>query len=97
MVVPAVDFGRTLDDRAHAEFERLYREGVEVWSSRRSISWPDVYLDAGIAMLDRADRLIAVWDGGPERGRGGTAQIVRQAEQRRLHVYRVWPEGAARR
>jgi hypothetical protein len=34
------------------------------------------YAEAGRAVVDGSDVLIAVWDGRPSRGRGGTAEIV---------------------
>jgi len=37
------------------------------------------YERAGHAMLDRADVLLALWDGEPGRGRGGTAEMVFEA------------------
>lgn len=37
------------------------------------------YLEAGRVMLEQSDVLIAVWDGQPARGRGGTAEIVSEA------------------
>ncbi len=37
------------------------------------------YARAGTAVLDRCDVLLALWDGGPARGRGGTAAVVAEA------------------
>jgi hypothetical protein len=37
------------------------------------------YERAGHAMLDRCDVLLALWDGQPGRGRGGTAEMVFEA------------------
>jgi hypothetical protein len=37
------------------------------------------YLRAGHAVVAHSDVLIAIWDGRPERGTGGTAQVVRAA------------------
>jgi hypothetical protein len=37
------------------------------------------YERAGHAMLDRCDVLLALWDGQPGRGRGGTADMVFEA------------------
>lgn len=34
---------------------------------------------AGRAMVERSDVLIALWDGAPPRGRGGTAEIIQYA------------------
>jgi len=39
----------------------------------------DAYLDCGMATVDGADVLLAVWDGEPARGRGGTADVVAYA------------------
>jgi hypothetical protein len=47
-------------------------------------------------MLDDVDQLIAVWDGGPARGLGGTAEIVQLARRHGLTVHVLWPEGARR-
>ena len=40
---------------------------------------PDCYYEAGLQMLEVCDALIAVWDGKPARGIGGTEQIVTHA------------------
>ncbi len=53
-------------------------------------------MEASNAMLDRADRLFAVWDGKPARGYGGTADVVSEARKRGLPVTIIWPEGATR-
>lgn len=37
------------------------------------------YERAGHAMLDRCDVLVALWDGQPAKGRGGTAEMVFEA------------------
>jgi hypothetical protein len=60
------------------------------------IPGPRSYLHAGLTMLDGVERLIAVWDGGPARGRGGTAEIVEHARRRGLAVDVMWPPGAVR-
>lgn len=47
-------------------------------------------------MLDRADRLLAVWDGKPARGYGGTADVVAEAQTRVIPVTVIRPEGRSR-
>lgn len=56
----------------------------------------DAYLAAGEYIADNVDLLVAVYDGQPSGGRGGTGDIVerRQAAGRPLVV--VWPPGSAR-
>jgi len=44
------------------------------------------YESAGHAILDAADLLIAVWDGAPGRGRGGTGAVVAEAWRRRMPI-----------
>lgn len=44
------------------------------------------YERAGRVMLDQCDLLLAVWDGRPARGRGGTEQILSEAMERHIPV-----------
>ena len=41
-------------------------------------------------VVDHCDVLIAVWDGQPSRGRGGTAEIVQYAQEQNRPIIRVW-------
>ncbi|SCK39132.1 hypothetical protein YWIDRAFT_06590 [Streptomyces sp. SceaMP-e96] len=54
------------------------------------------YEAANGELLKRADRLVAVWDGVPSTGKGGTADTVEQARDAGLPVDVVWPSGAER-
>ncbi|MGE0192445.1 MAG: hypothetical protein AB7T63_10435 [Planctomycetota bacterium] len=47
---------------------------------------PEAYARAGHVLQAHADLLVAVWDGEPARGRGGTADIVAAARQRAVPV-----------
>jgi len=50
----------------------------------------DAYKQVGQYVVDHCDVLIAVWDGQPARGRGGTAEIVKYAEEQNRPIIRVW-------
>ena len=54
------------------------------------------YERAGRVMLDQCDVLLAIWDGKPARGRGGTEQILREAIERHVPVLLI-DAGAERR
>jgi hypothetical protein len=41
----------------------------------------DAYLDCGIETVKHSDVLLALWDGAPARGRGGTAEIIAYARK----------------
>ncbi len=47
------------------------------------------YRRAGHALLDEADVLLAVWDGQPAQGAGGTAEVVNEACRRHMPVIHV--------
>jgi len=54
------------------------------------------YMAASEYLLSHVDELVAVWDGGPSDGLGGTADVVSAARQRGLPVQVIWPPGAIR-
>ncbi|WP_328461307.1 nucleoside 2-deoxyribosyltransferase [Actinoplanes sp. NBC_00393] len=54
------------------------------------------YEAASREVVDRSDILIAVWDGDPAGGRGGTAETVEWARAQGKTVVQVWPAGARR-
>jgi tetratricopeptide (TPR) repeat protein len=47
------------------------------------------YERAGIYVVDNSDALLAIWDGQPARGRGGTAEVVGYARKAGCAVVRV--------
>jgi putative heme iron utilization protein len=56
----------------------------------------EAYWAAGQEVVDQADWLLAVWDGQPAGGLGGTADVVRYAREQGKSVTVIWPEGARR-
>jgi hypothetical protein len=56
----------------------------------------EAFLDAGHRVVDNSDLLIAVWDGLPAVGKGGTADVVKYAHDNNRPVRVVWPPGVSR-
>jgi hypothetical protein len=52
------------------------------------------YADVGRFVVDQCDVLIALWDGHPARGVGGTAEVVAYARYHGHPVIRVWIDDA---
>ncbi len=52
------------------------------------------YERAGRVLLSQCDLLVAVWDGGPVRGRGGAAQILAEAVHLDVPVIHIDPDGS---
>jgi hypothetical protein len=49
------------------------------------------FMAAGKEVVRRSERLIAVWDGRPARGWGGTADVVAYARTLDVPVTIIWP------
>lgn len=56
----------------------------------------EAFFAAGHRVVDNSDLLVAVWDGKPAEGRGGTADIVHYARSCGTKVEVIWPPGVAR-
>lgn len=74
------------DAASVAEFRRLLAAAATVTTVPPSATREDAYAAAGAAVLDGADVVLALWDGEPGRGRGGTAEVVATARARGLDV-----------
>ena len=93
VVVPA----RHRDDVAdHTVYEALLARASRVRRLEYATSSPAAHMAANASLLAVADRLIAIWDGLPGRGLGGTADAVTHAWERNLPVTIIWPEGSTR-
>lgn len=86
VIVPGRDYRAALPPDSRAAFERYLQAATAVTTLDIDIVDSDAYLRAGLAMLDRCDLLVAVWDGEASRGEGGTADLVRLARERGLEV-----------
>ena len=69
------------DEWRHVQGLLAEAEAVRVIGARDNRE--DAYLDCGMETVNRCDVLVAVWDGAPARGRGGTAEIVAYARELR--------------
>ena len=54
----------------------------------------EAYARAGRYVVDHCDVLIAIWDGKPEEGPGGTAEAVRYAREQGRALVWIDPSGA---
>src|SRR5262245_25123298 len=96
VIIPAAEYRDGLPKTAHGTYDALLSRATSVHRLDRVESTEDAHMEASRAMLDRADRLFAVWDGKPARGYGGTADVVAEAQDRGIPVTVIWPEGASR-
>ncbi|MDN3056741.1 hypothetical protein ACFV4E_07320 [Streptomyces hygroscopicus] len=99
VVIPSEDYRQAKVKPEHADtFDRLVAAADEVLVMPHATANRQAYEAANAVLLERADRLVAVWDGRPPTGKGGgTADVVHQAREAGIPVDVVWPDGASRR
>ena len=73
---------------SRAEFRALLARASAVWQAQPAPCPEEAYERTGRHIADSCDVLIAVWDGKPARGRGGTAHVVEYA--REVCIPLVW-------
>lgn len=96
VIVPAARYRDLLPAEHHATYDELLAHAVEVITLDQVESTSAAHMAASLRMLGAIDQLIAVWDGQPARGYGGTADVVAAAIERGLPVTVIWPDGATR-
>ena len=84
-VVLPLEKGDYLQDfetpESKAEFEELLSRARRVKQLPPAASRNEAYAQVGRYVVDHCDVLIAVWDGKPAAGQGGTAEIVQYARE----------------
>jgi len=95
-VLPAVAYRESLPEDYRSVYDRLLARAGKVVQLPFVTPDPDAYMAAGKRMVEESDSLLAVWDGRPGRGPGGTADVVAYARSRGVPVTVLWPEGAVR-
>jgi hypothetical protein len=68
-VIPATRYRDGLPASYHLIYNALLSKASETVALDREVSDADAHMDASLRMLERADELIAVWDGEPARVR----------------------------
>ena len=89
-VLPFADLERTFSPPDVAQYHELLAQGSsEVLHTAGSDE--DAFMAAGIRVVDLSGLMIAVWDGQPARGKGGTADIVAYARHCRRALVHLNP------
>ncbi len=81
------DYLRDFEETAsRKQFKALLGRAGETWRAPKAASREEAYELASRHVVDVSDALIALWDGKPTRGRGGTAETVAYARARGVPV-----------
>lgn len=79
-------YRRDFSQNSMKEFIKLMEEADSVEVLNDTHSREEAYYQAGAALVEACDVLLAVWDGEEARGRGGTGDIVQLARQQNRPV-----------
>jgi hypothetical protein len=98
VVIPSRDYRQAKVKPDHEEtFDRLVAAATDVQVMPHDTANRQAYEAANKVLLERADRLVAVWNGEPPSGKGGgPADVVMEARATGIPVDVVWPDGAQR-
>lgn len=79
--LPRSEFAQDFAPQEWRHVQQLLTEGEHVRVIAENGGREDAYLDCGMETVDGADVLLALWDGEPARGKGGTAEVVDYARR----------------
>lgn len=96
VVIPSRHYETTLQGSAAQIYRRLLTAAVA--TTELPYPQPDeqAYDSAGKWIADHCDVMIAIWDGQPAKGLGGTADAVAHARALSKDVHVVWPNNISR-
>jgi hypothetical protein len=95
-IIPATTYRDNLPTEYHPTYDHLLEQAGSVHRLDFAESHSQAHMAASELMISLIAELIAVWDGQPSRGYGGTADVVAEARKLNIPVRVVWPDGATR-
>lgn len=92
VILPFPEYEDTFDESPDRErYQQLLNAASKVNVMQRTGSDEECYFAAGKMVVNEADLLLAVWNGKPAAGLGGTGDVVRYAQQRQKRIIHLNP------
>lgn len=79
VIIPFADYDRCFTEQDLANYRRLLARAYKSVVIDPMTSDQQAFLAAGMQIANESDLIVAVWDGKPAVGLGGTADIVKHA------------------
>jgi hypothetical protein len=96
-VIPFEDYPADFEGDERRRFETLLGLCRDVHRLRAKQRSDRAYLKGGLWVVNQVEYLIAVWNGLPAAGLGGTGDVVAYAEKKNRTVLRIDPTATERR
>lgn len=91
-VIPSADYAVTFQDHYDLErYQQYLRAAREIIQLPFSKGSEQAYYEAGKQVVDLSDLLLAVWNGLPAKGLGGTGDIVQYALSLKKQIIHIHP------
>ncbi|GAA2780236.1 hypothetical protein GCM10010505_05940 [Kitasatospora aburaviensis] len=96
LAVLAEEYRESLPADHHPLYDRLLSRAAEVHRTGMTASDSAAHMAGSEVLVGHSEVLLAVWDGKPAWGYGGTADVVDYARRCGVPVQVLWPKGAER-
>jgi hypothetical protein len=97
VIVPSAGYNETFSRSEDlARFQSLLSRATTVETLSFDEPSEEAFLAAGCRMVELSDLVLAIWDGLPARGKGGTGDVVQYARAQNKTVEVIWPAGLSR-
>jgi predicted Rossmann fold nucleotide-binding protein DprA/Smf involved in DNA uptake len=95
-LIPAAGYREYQPAGHRRDFDRLLHAATEIRDQDSAVPDRPSLMSASRLLVDASDEILAVWDGLPARGHGGTADVVRYVREQGKPLRVIWPAGAVR-
>ncbi|MDR1189708.1 MAG: hypothetical protein LBK95_20025 [Bifidobacteriaceae bacterium] len=95
-IIPSRDYDTTFSEDGLKSYQHLINQCSGKVLLGFDAPTEEAFMAAGEEVIRRSDVVVAVWDGQPAAGLGGTADAVAFARSTAKEVVVVWPEGVRR-
>lgn len=96
VVIPSGGYESTLEEAPLLRYRELVAASAQTVRLPYPSPTEEAFMAGGQEVVRRCDQLIAVWDGLPAQGLGGTADVVALARELGTPVRVIWPAGVTR-
>ena len=90
-IVPFETYAEKFDNSSRIKYMELLSKSSRIEILQEGVTDEEAYFAAGKIIVERSDLMIAVWDGEPAAGFGGTADIVDYAKLVGKRTYLINP------
>ena len=90
-VIPSKNYEQTFDEKFRNQYKSFLDRAFEVIQLSYDQPSEIAFFEASKLMVNHCDVMIAIWNGSPSKGLGGTADVVRYSTETHKKVIHINP------